>query len=484
MNQPPPVWDGVLRRLGAEMPEFALEAWIRPLRVREDGDRLVLLAPSAFHQQRIRARYLPLLAGCAERERGRDVRVEVEVDAGAPVATGPASAKRLPAPPLPEQAVSSASQPSREPQQQILPHTFETFVVGPENALAREASLALAQGRQPGASPLLLVGTAGTGKSHLARALVSEARGRGATRALYASAESFTNALLASIRARETASFKRRFRDECELLVLEDIQFLEGKSATQLELFHTIEHLRLVGRPVVLTGDRLPRDIPRLDPRLSSQMTSGLVAVLEPPDASLRREILRVKASRGGVRIPAVCLDRLVDSVRGSVRDLEGVLIQIVVSASLLDRPIDMALTEEALRKVAPQDEKPGLGPEQVVACVAAFFGLTPQELGSRSKRQPVLVPRQLAMYLCHRFTEASLAEIGRSLGRDRPAVRNAIAKMERAILERAPLRYQVEALVRRLEQRRRGEELRPPAGAPRRGGRAARVPRASGAGR
>jgi chromosomal replication initiator protein len=462
MNDSPPAWDGVLRRLGTEMPEFALEAWIRPLRVREDGDRLVLVAPSAFHRQRIRSHYLPLLTCCAGRERGRDVCIEIEVDAAAASAAAAAPARPRPAPLAPPASPSNGGRADGArsrglPEQQILPHTFESFVVGPANALAREASLSIAQGRQPGVSPLLLVGSTGTGKSHLARALVAEARARGSARALYASAESFTNGLLSSIRARETASFKRRFRDECDLLVLEDVQFLEGKSATQLELFHTIEHLRLVGRPVVLTGDRFPRDIPRLDPRLCSQMTGGLVAVMESPDAQLRREILRAKASRGGVRLPDECLDRLVESVRGSVRDLEGVLIQIVVSASLLDRPIDLALTEEALRKVVPQaEEQPCLTVDQVIACVAGFFGITPREMGARSKCQKVLVPRQLAMYLCHRFSDASLAEIGRALGRDHPAVRNAIAKVERAILERAPLRYQVEALVRRLEERYR----------------------------
>lgn len=344
------------------------------------------------------------------------------------------------------------------PSQPELPYTFDTFVVGPANALAREASVALARGGQSGLSPLFLVGPAGTGKSHLARALAAEVRRSRNLRSVYASAESFTNALSASIRSRETRGFKRRFRDECDLLVIEDVQFLQGKAATQLELFHTLEHLVLVGRSVVLTGDRLPREIPDLDRRLGSEMTRGLVARLEPPDAQLRRQILRSKAARGGVRIPEPCLDRLVEAVEGSVRDLEGVLRQLVASAALLKRNIDLALTEEALRKVLPEPTGPeALGVSEVIDCVASFCGLTPRDLGSRSRRQDVLVPRQLAMYLCRRFTDATLTEIGRAVGRDHPAVRNAIDKVERAILERAPLRYQVEALVARLEKRRSG---------------------------
>ncbi|MDX1650196.1 MAG: chromosomal replication initiator protein DnaA, partial [Myxococcota bacterium] len=339
-------------------------------------------------------------------------------------------------------------------------HTFDTFVVGPGNALAREASLAVARGRQPGLSPLFLLGPAGTGKSHLARAVVTEARQTGAARPLYASAETFTSELLASIRRGHTGEFKRRYRQGCDLLVLEDVQFLQGKTATQLELFHTLEHLARGGRRIVLTGDRLPRDIPRLDARLISWMGSGLVAELEAPDRELRRAILREKAARGGVRIPDDCLYLLADAALASVRDLEGVLIQLVATASLLQRPVDRGLTEAALRKVVrPPSAEPGgaLGVQTVIETVAGFFGTPVSALASRSRKRSVLVPRQLAMYLCRRFTDASLVEIGRALGRDHPAVRHAVASVERAILERAPLRYQVEALVERLEARRRG---------------------------
>jgi chromosomal replication initiator protein len=193
--------------------------------------------------------------------------------------------------------------------------------------------------------------------------------------------------------------------------------------------------------------------MPRLDPRLSSQITSGLVAEIEPPDAGLRREILRAKASRGGVHIPEECLDLLTDEVRGSVRDLEGVLIQLVTSASLLRRRIDVPLTEAALHKVQGSGFR-AVGIDDVVACVTSFFGVTREQLRSRSRKRGILIPRQLAMYLSRRYTDASLSEIGRELGRDHPAVNNAIQVVERAILERAPLRYQVEELVARLDRR------------------------------
>jgi chromosomal replication initiator protein len=326
--------------------------------------------------------------------------------------------------------------------------------VGPCNALAREACFALAHGRQRGLNPLYLSSEPGLGKTHLARAVVHEARRCGSLRTIYDSAESFTNCFTNALRSKSMARFKRRYREQCDLLVVEDLQFLSSKTSTQLEFFHTLTHLVDAGLRVTLTGDRLPRDIEGLDARLRSQLTAGLVAEIEPPDASVRRNILRSKAAAGGVRVPDDCLDLLVEAVRGSVRDLEGALIQLVTTAALLKRSIDLELTHMALRKLAPvPPRKPHLEPETVIDVVAGFFGTTRAALASRSRRRDVLVPRQLAMYLCRRYTDHPLSRIARAFDRDHPAVSNAVKVVERKILERAPLRYQVEELSARLDR-------------------------------
>jgi chromosomal replication initiator protein len=467
MSHPPSIWDGVLRRLQSELPAFALEAWILPLEVREGPAALEIRAPSAFHRDRVAARYLASIQRALVAEAGTPRPVELTVGRangaarpravpGAPPARAAASARRA----APAAAAAEEEKPTPPSVQRSLPYSFASFVVGPSNALAREAALAVARGQRLAPGPVLFEGPQGVGKTHLARALHAEAAARG--RAVYVSAEGFTTEFLRSIRGRDTSAFKRRFREGCDLLVVEDVQFFAGKASTQLELFHTLEHLRAVGAPVVLTADRLPGDIPDLDPRLRSQMASGLVAQIDPPDAALRREILRAKAAAGGVHLPEDCLEHLVDAVRGSVRDLEGVLIQLVVSAALLKRGIDLELTEAALRKLgqtaAGDAPRRPLDVASVVEVVGAFFGLPPAELASRSRRRSVLRPRQLAMYLCHKYTRASLPEIGRALGRAHPAVRNAVEMVERAVLERAPLRYQVEELAARLEQRGRCE--------------------------
>jgi chromosomal replication initiator protein len=451
MTSPPELWDGVLRRLASEVPAFALEAWLRPLAAEGAGAGVRLLCPTPFHLDRVRQRYLPAIAQALALEAGEPVELMLAV-----VAHKALHLPKHPRPPAPV-ARTAGEAPRAAAVQRALPYTFETFVVGPCNALAREAALALAQERQHRLNPLFLVSEPGLGKTHLARAVVAEAQQRGSARVVYASAETFTSEFMSAIRARSMDGFKRRFRQACDLLVLEDVQFLGAKAATQLELFHTLVHLLDANVRVVLSADRLPRRSDGFEPRLCSQMTSGLVAELESPDAAVRRQILRAKASAGGVGLPDPCLDRLVEGARGSVRDLEGVLIQLVAMASLMQRPIDLALTEAALRKLAEPEPRARLDVATVTRTVALFFGLAPEALATRSRRRELLVPRQLAMYLCRRYTNLSLAEIASTFERDHPAVANAIKVVERRILERAPLRYQVEELCSRLDRLERG---------------------------
>ncbi len=369
-----------------------------------------------------------------------------------------------------------------EPSQGELPFSFESFIVGPCNALAREAALALARRRQSSLNQLYLGGDSGMGKTHLARAAAAEARrqGTGSTSAVgypssfnqrtgsrlapsgsragivYTTAEQFTSEFVSAMRNGRSEDFQKRYRAPIGLLIVEDVQFFDGRMKTQLELFHTVQHVLDAGGRVLLTGDRAPRDLKGLSDRMRTQLARGFVAELERPDAIVRRHILRAKAAAGGVHLPADCLDLLVESTGGSVRDVESVLIQVVTTASLLGRPIDLSLSRDAIARksgtaspLAPRR----VATSEIVRIVAAFFGKRPESLASRSRRRDVLVPRQLAMYLAHRYTDASFAEIGRSLGRDHPSVRNAIGRVERLVLENAPLRYQLEALSERVDQ-------------------------------
>ncbi len=308
MISPHELWDGVLRRLGGDVPAFALAAWLRPLALEVEGDGARLLCPTPFHLERVRVRFLAHVTRALALEAGRALAVSLAVadsaQAAPPAPASAAACERNAEPAHRARAALAQATAVAQPAQRALPYTFDTFVVGPCNALAREAALALAQDRQQSLNPLFLISDQGLGKTHLARAIVAEAQRCGSQRAVYTSAEGFTSEFMTAIRAKRMEPFKQRFRQACQLLVIEDVQFLGSKTATQLELFHTLVHLLDAGVRVVLSADRLPRRSDGFEPRLCSQMAAGLVAELEPPDAAVRRRILRAKASAGGVGCP------------------------------------------------------------------------------------------------------------------------------------------------------------------------------------
>jgi chromosomal replication initiator protein len=447
-------WDAVLGRLRAELGAVAFESWIAPLVAEPGADGMRLLCPSPFHCERVRERYLARIEDYVEESAGVRAPVTLGVRAAVSEESAPRRHPELePSRRSGARVVSLLGDAPRTvaPELAALGHDFEGFVVAPGNALAREACIALARGRQLAVSPLYVAAGPGLGKTHLASAVVAAVRARG-ERVVYVSAEQFTNELMASIRQQRTAELKRRYRDQCDVLVFEDVHFLRGKRQTQLELLHTLEHLERRGARVLLTAERLPREIPDFDPRLASRLGSGLVAEIEPPDGELRRAVLRAKASAAGVTLPARCLERLAEAGCVNVRDLESALVQVVASASLLHRPIDLPLVEMALRKVLPRTAGGALPPERIAELVAAHFRTSVEALASRTRRRDVLVPRQIAMYLCTRHTDASLQTIARVFARNHPSVANAVRAVERSLAARPAQRERLAALVAEIE--------------------------------
>ncbi|HKC50274.1 MAG TPA: chromosomal replication initiator protein DnaA [Myxococcota bacterium] len=418
-------WETVRTAVGQRVGEAAFEAWIRTLDGRLEGETLVLRCPDRFTRDWVRSRFGRTIEECAPAARS----VEYRVDPGA-----------LAPPPTRAEAVAEPAEPSCAQEQ-----LFERFVVGPGSALALEASRAVARGEAGRCSPLFLVGGTGSGKTHLCRAI----SGQVGSAALYRSSEEFTTEVTEALRAGQMPRIRQRYRRQANMLILEDVQFLAGKRATQVELFHTLDHLVAHGRTVVFTADRGPSELDELDPKLRSRMASGLVARIAPPEAETRRAILRERAARGGVRVPDECLELLAARELASVRDLLGGLNQVVARASLLRAPITPELVAQALDAV----EMPGRARsiEEIVLETARTYGLAPEALRSRSRKQLVVRPRQIAMYLARRYTAASLADIGRAFARDHTSVMYAIDVVERRIVERPQLRYELEALAARV---------------------------------
>ncbi|MFI5314327.1 MAG: chromosomal replication initiator protein DnaA [Myxococcota bacterium] len=424
-------WEVVRSALGKRVGASAFDAWFRTLDGRLEGETLVLRCPDRFTRDWLRSRFGRVIEECAAGAREVDYRIDPSAPPTAPEAQ-------------PDSLRADAPDESLEPAC-VQDHLFERFVADPGSALALEASRAVARGQGGRCNPLFLVGGTGSGKTHLCRAIY----GSVGSAALYRSSEEFTTEVTEALRAGQMPRIRQRYRRQANMLILEDVQFLAGKRATQVELFHTLDHLVSHGRTVVLSADRQPSELDELDPKLRSRMASGLVARIAPPESATRRAILRERAARGGVRVPDPCLDLLAERELASVRDLIAGLNQVVARASLLRAPITPELVAQALDAVDMPGRPRSL--DEIVAEVTRAYGLAPEALRSRSRKRVVTQPRQIAMYLARRYTVASLADIGRAFGRDHTSVMYAIDVVERRIVERPQLRYELEALAARV---------------------------------
>jgi chromosomal replication initiator protein len=417
------IWPDVQAHLREAVPEAVHQIWFEPLRPRElAGTTLVVEAPDA-HVRWLADRFARVLQTCAAAVLGPEASVDVVAASSSPRCEGGRRPARGGAT---DTAVSGgALHPD---------HTFAQFVIGEGNRLAHAAALAVAE--QPGQAynPLFLYGPPGVGKTHLLHSIAHyvQAHGSGLT-VRYTTIESFTNAFVTALRAGDVDRFKARYRGT-DVLLIDDVQFLADKTRTEEEFFHTFNALYDTGGQLVLTSDRLPRDMEALEERLLERFESGLVADITAPDLSTRLTILRLRAERDHLpNIDARALEVIADRVADNVRALEGALIRVVAYHSLRhpDEPVTPGLVSHVLDKLYPDtrtQQRATVRDIQDLTCEA--FDLSHDELVSPSRVARVAWPRQLAMYLSRQLTDATLPAIGREFGgRDHATVLYAVRK-------------------------------------------------------
>jgi chromosomal replication initiator protein len=330
-------------------------------------------------------------------------------------------------------------------------HTFENFVVGPSNELAYAAALASAGGGGPHYNPLFIAGGTGLGKTHLmhgiAHKLLSE---RPETRVIYVSAEHFTNEFIEALQHHKMDEFRNRYRNECDLLLLDDIQFLAGREQTQEEFFHTFNALRDADKPIVVTSDKYPQQLQRMPERLVSRFTSGLVADIQVPQLETRVAIVRKKAQIEKIPLADEVAHLLAQSIQSNVRELEGALIRLAAKSSLTGRPIDINFAKDELARVSTR--RPDIvSVEDIQRAVCSHFRLSNAELLSKDRHKSVAFARQVAMYLCRQRLKCSFPELGRAFGnRDHTTVMSAVRRVE-ALRAKDP---QVNAHLEAIEQK------------------------------
>jgi chromosomal replication initiator protein len=336
-------------------------------------------------------------------------------------------------------------------------YVFETFVIGSSNRFAHAAAVAVAEAPGKAYNPLLVYGDSGLGKTHLLHAIGHYVRSLFAgARVRYVSSEEFTNEFINAIRDDRQDRFKRRYRD-VDVLLIDDIQFLEGKIQTQEEFFHTFNTLHNANKQIVITSDRAPKRLEALEDRLRNRFEWGLITDVQPPDLETRIAILRKKAATERMTAPPDVLEFIASKIQTNIRELEGALIRVTAFASLNRQPVDLTLAEIVLKDLIPEGGEPEITAALIIAQTAAYFGLSIDDLCGVSRSRVLVTGRQIAMYLCRELTELSLPKIGQQFGgRDHTTVMHADKKIRQLLAERRSVYNQVTELTNRIKQQAR----------------------------
>ncbi|MCP2254855.1 chromosomal replication initiator protein DnaA [Prauserella aidingensis] len=336
-------------------------------------------------------------------------------------------------------------------------YTFDTFVIGASNRFAHAAAVAVAEAPSRAYNPLFIWGESGLGKTHLLHAVGHYAqRLFPGMRVRYVSTEEFTNDFINSLRDDRKVAFQRRYRD-IDILLVDDIQFLEGKEGTQEEFFHTFNTLHNANKQIVVSSDRPPKRLETLEDRLRTRFEWGLITDIQPPELETRIAILRKKAAQDRLDVPGDVLEFIAARIEANIRELEGALIRVTAFASLNQQPVDVGLAEIVLRDLIPDSQAPEISAPTIMGVTAEFFDVTVDDLCGPGKTKALATARQIAMYLCRELTDMSLPRIGQTFGgRDHTTVMHADKKIRKEMAERRRIYDQVQELTSRIKQRAR----------------------------
>ena len=399
------LWDKAKALMREELANVSYTTWIeQPLKpVYVVDDKLALEVISDFNEKTIRARYLPMITEAVSQAAGREMTIELM-----------SVKERIEW----QERQKKEDAPAMQGINMFNPKsTFDTFVVGSSNRFAHAAALAVAE--QPGMAynPLFLYGGVGLGKTHLMHAIGHFIQDHFPNmRMLYLPSEMFTNELVAAIKNNKNVEFRNRFRN-VDVLMLDDIQFIAGRDSTQEEFFHTFNALHSAGKQIIISSDKPPREIARLEERLRSRFEWGLIADIQRPDLETRIAILRKRAQTEMMHCSDDVFQMIAERVESNIRELEGCLTRLSAYASLTGREIDCQLVEEALREVFAKHEPRHLTCEDVMRTVASYYNVTPEDLKGPRRNREIATPRQVAMYLCRELTDSSMSRIGDAMG-------------------------------------------------------------------
>ena len=451
------LWKGIVDSVAKESPQNrAFLTLTKPLGLlkSDGGSNLLLAAPNVFAKDVLESRLKVLLNDALSAKMGERINIAVTVDES--LDTDLSTVEEVdvevesPRAGTGRQEIQSKS----SDQTQLNPrYIFETFVIGASNRFAHAAAVAVAEAPAKAYNPLFIYGESGLGKTHLLHAIGAYAKELyGGVRVRYVSSEEFTNDFINSIRDDKSSNFQRRYRD-LDVLLVDDIQFLENKERTQEEFFHTFNTLYNANKQIVISSDRPPKQLTTLEDRLRSRFEWGLITDIQPPELETRIAILRKKAAQDKLNAPDDVLEYIASKISTNIRELEGALIRVTAFASLNRQIVDMNLAEIVLKDLIPDDSTPEITASLIMAQTASYFSLTLDDLCGTSRSRVLVNARQIAMYLCREMTELSLPKIGQTFGgRDHTTVMHADRKVRHLMAERRSIFNQVSELTNRIK--------------------------------
>lgn len=444
----PLFWQELREYLYQRMSPQNFETWIEPIEANLEGNRLMLYVPDPYFHELFMSHHFEEIQIAAKVLGGENLEVDILCQQGINLDEGNAFT-----------FTNRADQ--EEPHVELSLHlderyTFSSFVVGPSNQLAHAASVAVATDPAKNYNPLFIYGGAGLGKTHLMQAIGWEAlRLHPGIRVVYLSAEQFMNEMISAVRFDKITEFRARYRDHCDILLIDDIQFIAGKKMTQEEFFHTFNFLHSSNKHIIVTSDKYPQDIPALEDRLRTRFQWGLIADIQEPELETRMAILTKKAQRDGLHLPNDVVLFLASSIQSNIRELEGCLVRLGASVRFSGSEISLNMARKILQSILPASAPQiFVTVEMIQKYVADQFEVEVAELLGSKRNKQILIPRQVAMYLCRKIAKISYPEIGEKFGgKDHSTVINSCQKIEKMMQQDEELRTTILALEMQLQQ-------------------------------
>ena len=445
------IWEKVLSTASARLNNPSFERWLRETRPLQSADgSLTILVPSEFARSWIESKYKDVLTSIWQEVSGRPCPIRFQVQE-----PEKAGRKALFEDDSESKALKRAPSPNEEQLRILNPrYSFENFIVGASNRFAHAAALAVAESPAKIYNPLFIYSGVGLGKTHLMQAIAQYVIAHHSRlRVCYVSSETFTNDLITAIQEGNTPQFRNRYRG-VDLLLIDDIQFVAGKEATQEELFHTFDALHQASKQLVISSDRPPKDIATLEHRLRTRFEWGLICDIQPPDFETRVAILRKKGELEGVEVPLDVCQYIAERIPTNIRELEGALIRVLAYSSLNKKPLDVTLCREVLRGLLPDEPRQPITIRRIQEVVASHYNIELDDMWDKRRSKNVAFPRQVAMYLARQLTDASLPRIGEEFGkRDHTTVLHACEKIAHEIETDSSLASVMDILVKKLKE-------------------------------